>query len=170
MVHPLVEQIRFTRAELKRALDGVTDEEAQQRLGSNNSIGWIICHLASQERRYWLIRAQGTTDTVTELDEWGGYGIPANTPPLNESWAAWEAATAAVDPFLDELTTERMLEHLSTNGTTAPESIGTMLLRVLYHYWFHIGEAYAVRQMLGHTDLPEFVGALGKDAPFKPWQ
>ncbi len=167
MVHPLVEQIRFTRAELKRALDGVSDEEAQRRLGSINSISWIICHLAGQERRYWLIRAQGVTDTVTELDEWGAYGKPASTPPLKESWAAWEAATSAVDPYLDDLTTERMLEHLSFNGKAAPESIGTMLQRVLYHYWFHIGEAYAVRQMLGHTNLPEFVGALGEHAPFK---
>lgn len=168
MVHPLVEQIRFTRTELKRALGGVTEDEAQRRLGSMNSIGWIICHLAGQERRYWLVRAQGITDTITELDEWGGYGIPANTPPLRESWVVWEAATTAVDPFLDELTSERMLEHLSTNGKMAPESIGTMLQRVLYHYWFHIGEAHAIRQMLGHTDLPEFVGALGKEAPFRP--
>lgn len=169
MTHPLVEQIRFTRTELQRALEGITDEEARERLGSMNSMSWIICHLAGQERRYWLVRAQGVSGTLTELDEWGGYGKPANTPPLSESWAVWEAATSAVDPYLDDLTTARMLEHLSDNGKTAPESIGTMLQRVLYHYWFHIGEAYAIRQMLGHRDLPEFVGALGKVAPFKPW-
>ena len=29
-----------------------------------------------------------------------------------------------------------------------------------YHYWFHIGEAHAVRQMLGHVDLPDFVGDM----------
>jgi len=29
-----------------------------------------------------------------------------------------------------------------------------------YHYWFHIGEAHAVRQMLGHVNLPDFVGDL----------
>ena len=33
-----------------------------------------------------------------------------------------------------------------------------MLLRVTYHYWYHTGEAAAVRQLLGHVDLPEFVG------------
>ena len=29
-----------------------------------------------------------------------------------------------------------------------------------WHYWFHLGEAHAVRQMLGHQDLPQFVGGL----------
>jgi hypothetical protein len=35
-----------------------------------------------------------------------------------------------------------------------------MLLRVTYHYWFHTGEAHAVRQQLGHPDLPQFVGNM----------
>lgn len=36
-----------------------------------------------------------------------------------------------------------------------------MLLRTIYHYWFHTGEAAAVRQLLGHSSLPEFVGPMG---------
>ncbi len=31
-----------------------------------------------------------------------------------------------------------------------------------YHYWFHIGKAHAIRQQLGHTDLPQFVGDMSK--------
>src|SRR5438105_8640056 len=31
MTHPLVQQLRFTRSEFKRGLDGVTDAEARQR-------------------------------------------------------------------------------------------------------------------------------------------
>jgi hypothetical protein len=31
-----------------------------------------------------------------------------------------------------------------------------------YHYWFHCGEAHAIRQMLGHTDLPQFVGDMSE--------
>jgi hypothetical protein len=37
-----------------------------------------------------------------------------------------------------------------------------MLLRNIHHYWFHMGEAYAVRQLLGHTNLPEFVGSMAE--------
>lgn len=28
-------------------------------------------------------------------------------------------------------------------------------------YWFHTGEAHAIRQMLGHPDMPQFVGGFG---------
>jgi hypothetical protein len=48
-----------------------------------------------------------------------------------------------------------------------PESIGTLLYRNLYHYWFHTGEAHAIRQMLGHRDLPQFVGDMSK-ALYRP--
>jgi hypothetical protein len=168
MAHPLVDQLRFARSELRRALAGVTDDEARTRLMPMNSISWMICHLAGQERRYWLYRAQGITDQVTELDEWGAYGKPANTPPLAESWVAHDAVVKLVDPYLDALTTERMQEHFIVDGVPHAESIGTMLQRVIYHYWFHIGEATAVRQIIGHTDLPEFVGDIGGQAPFRP--
>ena len=44
---------------------------------------------------------------------------------------------------------------------------GTALLYITYHYWSHIGEASAVRQMLGHTALPEFVGDMPSEALFR---
>ena len=44
------------------------------------------------------------------------------------------------------------------------ESVGTLLLRNLYHYWFHMGEAVAIRQMLGHPNLPDFVGDMSEVA------
>jgi hypothetical protein len=39
---------------------------------------------------------------------------------------------------------------------------------MIYHYWYHIGESQAVRQMLGHTGLPEFVGNIQVLAPYTP--
>jgi hypothetical protein len=41
------------------------------------------------------------------------------------------------------------------------------LRRVTYHYWFHLGESQAIRQMLGHRDLPAFVGDINS-APYAP--
>ncbi|SRR6266446_8727383 len=41
------------------------------------------------------------------------------------------------------------------------ETPGTKLHRTTYHSWFHLGESQAVRQMLGHTRLPDFVGGFG---------
>jgi hypothetical protein len=167
MAHPLVEQLRFARSEFRRGLAGISAEEATRRVMPMNSLGWIICHLAGQERRYWLIWAQGIAEVAPALDEWGRYGKPATTPPLAEAWAVWEAVTAASDPYLDGLTEQKLGDHLTVGGKRLEESIGTMVLRVIYHYWFHNGEASAVRQLLGHTELPEFVGDLGDEAPWR---
>ena len=89
-----------------------------------------------------------------------GYGRPASTPPLDEMWRAWRDVTAAADEFLETIAPEMMTTYLTQGDNQSRESVGTMLQRTIYHYWFHTGEAYAVRQQLGHVDLPEFVGDM----------
>ena len=81
--------------------------------------------------------------------------------------AAWRDVTAAAEPYLDALTSEMLLGHWEKDGRPHPESIGTSLRRVTYHYWFHLGESQAVRQLLGHRDLPQFVGEINR-APYVP--
>ena len=164
MAHVVVEQLRFTRSELQRALAGVTDEEARRRFLPMNSISWIIGHLANQEQRYWIGFAQGGEFVLPELVEFG-FGKPASTPLLDEVWQAWHTVVAAVDPYLDTLTSADLL-----TVPTSPmnESIGTLVRRVTYHYWYHLGESQAIRQLLGHTNLPTFVGNLGDEAPYHP--
>lgn len=163
--HPLVTQLRFARSELVRGLEGVTAEEGERRLGPMNSIGWIVGHLAWQEQAYWLQRTQGRL-LRPEIARFG-FGQPASVPRLDEVWDAWRAITREADPFLDTLTSERLQTHLLVDGKPHPESLGTHLLRMIYHYWFHLGESQAIRQMLGHTGLPDFVGQIGR-APYRP--
>lgn len=167
MTHPLVTQLRFARREFVRALDGVTDDEARRRFEPINSISWMVGHLASQEHRYWLVRWQDVT-VAPEVDQLCGYGKPASTPPLDEMWDAWRRVTAATDPYLEELTTETLQTAILVDGKPWDETIGTMIRRVTYHYWFHTGESQAVRQLLGHKSLPEFVGDIGEEAPYIP--
>ena len=167
MPHPLVEQLRFTRSEFVRALAGVSDDDAVRHFPPMNSLGWTIAHLAAQEQRYWLYRAQGRV-ILPGLDALAGYGSAPNTPPLAEAWAHWQTIVAAVDPYLDSLITASLPEHPLVEGQLHDESIGTMIRRVTYHYWYHLGEVSAIRQLLGHTDLPEFVGEIGEEAPYHP--
>ncbi len=42
-------------------------------------------------------------------------------------------------------------------GRELPANLGTMISRVIYHYWYHAGEIQAIRQILGHKDLPDFI-------------
>jgi uncharacterized damage-inducible protein DinB len=153
--------LRFARSELIRCLDGVSEADAIRRLEPMNCISWIVGHLATQEQYLWVLYAQGYA-IAPDLYKQVGFGQPASTPPLEEMWAAWRAITSAADKFLDTLTTERLPTHLEREGRHLPESIGTSLYRNIYHYWFHCGEAHAIRQMLGHTDLPQFVGDMSQ--------
>ena len=165
MTHPLVEQLRFTRAEWLRALRGMPEDDALRRIEPMNSVGWIVGHLAWQEQRYWLTREQGFTP-IPVLNATVASGGPATTPPLRETLAAWRTVTTAVDPWLDSLTTERLTAELGGPGPR--RSVGDSIRRVTYHYWFHIGEILAIRQILGHRRLPQYVGNIEQRAPYRP--
>ena len=163
MPHPLVTQLRFTRSEWVRGLKTVTAEEAARRFGPINPIAWMIGHLAWQEQAYWLERAQGKT-AVPEVKVFG-YGKGLSVPPLDEAWAWWRTVTRAADPYLDTLAGATLTRRWKAESSR--ETPGTKLHRTTYHYWYHLGESQAVRQMLGHTKLPDFVGGFRK-AQYRP--
>ncbi|MDX1415915.1 MAG: DinB family protein [Candidatus Promineifilaceae bacterium] len=159
MTHPLITQLRFARSEFQRCLEGVSADDGIKRLEPMNSISWMIGHLANQEHYYWVFLAQGQ-NVAGDLYKLVGFGRPATTPPLADMWEVWQRVTTTADPYLDALQAPLLTTHFEYRGETQRESIGTMLLRNIYHYWFHTGEAHAVRQQLGHSDLPQFVGNM----------
>ena len=182
MTRPLVTQLRFARSEFVRCLEGVSDEDARHRLMPMNCISWIIGHMAAQEQYYFIYFPHGEVPNP-QLNKLVGFGHPATTPPLAEMWQAWHDITAVVDPFLDTLTTELLEVYpeqkikgyedsvfgmvsdkvLAQSSIKSNESHGTKILRATYHYFFHTGEAHAIRQQLGHPDLPYFVGGMPDD-------
>ena len=54
-----------------------------------------------------------------------------------------------------------------SRGRPTARIYGNLLQRVIYHYWSHIGEIIAIRQILGHAEVPEFVGAIDTEAPYR---
>ncbi len=167
MPHPLVLQLRFTRSEFKRALKGLGDAEARKRFMPMNCISWNVGHLAWQEQRYFVFYGQSQM-LLPQVDKLFAYGAPASTPALDEMWAVWNTITQAADPWLDTLTTEGLKQHVVKNAKPSRYTFGSLLQRVIYHYWYHIGENMAIRQNLGHTHLPQFVGNIDDKAPYTP--
>lgn len=161
--HPLVAQLRFTRGEWRRGLKAVTAEEAARRFEPINPIAWMIGHLAWQEQRYFVELAQNRI-AVPEVKAFG-YGRPLSVPPLDDAWRWWSAVVAAADRYLDTITGNDLTRPWKTDRSG--ETPGTRLHRTTYHYWFHLGESQAVRQLLGHAKLPTFVGGFGK-SPYRP--
>jgi hypothetical protein len=165
MPHPLVDQLRFARRQFGVAVAGTSEEDGYRRLGPMNSIGWIVAHLAWHEQAYWLKRPQGIT-VRPELDELGASGKPATTPSLMAMLEAWAAVTASADPWLDA----QGPGTLFGPAWDAPNArlVANGILRVTDHYWFHAGEIMAIRQVLGHAGLPEFIGDIDGLAPWRP--
>lgn len=167
MIHPLIDQLRFTRREFLRGVKGITDEDARKRLLPMNCISWNVGHLAWQEQRYFLHFGQGKMP-FPEIDEQFAYGAPPSTPPLKEILAAWKAITSAADPWLDTLTPRKLQAHPVVNGKPIARINGNLIQRTIYHYWYHTGENLAIRQQLGHKRLPQFVGNIDSQAPYRP--
>jgi hypothetical protein len=165
--HPLVDQLRFTRSEWLRGLRAVDDEAGARHFGQMNSIGWIVGHLAWQEQRYLLHRPQGIM-LREDIQRDFFSGGPRSTPSLAEMLAAWRTITKATDPFLDQLTTKKLLVDVPLNGKRSGQTQGSAIRRLTYHYWFHIGEILAIRQQLGERGLPEYVGSIEAKAPYRP--
>src|SRR5574341_1304433 len=104
---------------------------------------------------------------VPHLNEQFAFGAPMCTPSLGEMMDIWRQVTGAADPFLDALTTEKLEEIWLRDGQGGSQSIGSAPRRIPYHYWYHSGEIQAMRQMIGHTDLPVYVGDIEGEAPYR---
>ena len=91
-----------------------------------------------------------------------------STPSLKEMLDIWHTITKANDPFLDSLTTEGLLADLLREGKSIGQTVGSAMRRMTYHYWYHTGEIQAIRQMLGHNNLPQYVGEIEEQAPYRP--
>jgi hypothetical protein len=165
-VHPLVDQLWFTRREFLRGIRGVGADDAAVRLGPMNCIAWNVGHLAWQEQRYFVTIAQDRTprpDIVARF----AVGGPASQPALDEVVDAWREITAAADEWLATATTEVLLTGPVRRGRPPATSLGNRLQRTIYHYWYHLGENQAIRQQLGHGRLPQFVGNIDDEAPYR---
>jgi hypothetical protein len=167
MPHPLVLQLRFTRSEFKRAVSKLTEADAQKRVMPMNSISWVVGHLAWQEQRYFIYFLSKRL-ILPEIQERYAFGAPHSTPPLKEMMTAWRRITREADAFLDTLTGRRLLQFVELNGKKTDRMYGNLLLRVIYHYWYHTGENMAVRKILGHTGIGYFVGNIDGKAPYTP--
>src|SRR5690349_19539252 len=110
-IHPLVLQLRFTRSEFRRALEGLSEDDAQRRCMPMNCISWNVGHMAWQEQRYFLYFGQGRMP-LPEINTLFFSGGPASTPALADMWAAWNTLTQAADPWLDALTSEQLQQHV----------------------------------------------------------
>ena len=86
--HPLVLQLRFSRSEFLRGVKGVSDQDGAVRLGPMNCLAWNVGHLAWQEQRNFLTRAQGLEPGGVPVQVVGAEELPVTMPSINDVLAA----------------------------------------------------------------------------------
>lgn len=158
-MHHLVEMQHLTRTEFLRGLEGVSDEDARRRVEPMNCISWIIGHVAWQEFAFF-------TDWIHDAgrERYRPYptGSPASQPPLEEVMELWNSACEGANELLHIADEESLRQPIMDLGPdTEQEVLGTLIVRNIFHYWSHIGEISAIRQMLGHPNQPQFVDMHG---------
>jgi hypothetical protein len=166
MNQPLVDQLFFSRSEFIRGIQGVDEEEGRRRFEPINCIAWMVGHMAWHEQLYWLTRSQGLTP-LPILNQLVASHKPASSPSINEMLGYWKLITHQADDYLIKLDENSIRNILFVSGDAQTYMIGNMMQRMIYHYWFHLGESQAVRQLLGHKNLPSYVGDLEKIAPYR---
>lgn len=163
-----VELARFALSEFERGLDRLTDEEARTRLvkadGSQmNAISWTVGHIAWQ---WCTLAARVTLEQPPASTRPFRFGSDDPTPPaladalrlLHDAKAANDWIASADDVRLSTVR-EEWVQRGIASPVTANESVGTYMMRVVLHTWFHTGEINAMRQMLGHAEI-RFVSPL----------
>lgn len=153
--HHLVRYVQHTRRELRRAVEGMSIEDLERRLGGLNSIAWIVGHLGWQEQTYWLT-SRGEP-AAADLEAFG-HGEPAAAADFETLYQAWQRVTAASDLWLAGLDEAALLTHVHGRSLFERENVGTLLTRVIGHYYLHIGQITAIRKLLGYP-VPTFVGS-----------
>jgi hypothetical protein len=146
-----IELARFALSEFQRGLEGLTDEEARVRLtkadGSHmNAVSWTVGHIAG----HWLLRPP-------HLDRYNFRSNDPTPPSLEEARQHLQDAKAFVERWLPSASDE-LLSRLPPDNVDG-ETVGTGLMRMILHTWFHAGEINAIRQMLGHAEIT-YVGRL----------
>ena len=157
MTLQMVLDLKFARQKWASGHANLSNEDAQKRVGDANALSWLVGHLAWLEHLTWVEFAQGQ-ETSEYLSQFT-WNSPASVPPLDEVMAVWESAAAAADTYLDDIT-EADLDTMIYWGERPMESVGSMIKRQTWHYWYHLGEAQAVRQVMEHKNLPPFIGQM----------
>ncbi len=155
-MHHLVELQHVTRTEFLRGLEGASDEDARRRVEPMNCISWIVGHMANQEYALFVAVPRGG-QVEPRFAAFASSSDPSQ-PPLEEAMALWREAGEDADALLHAATEESLREVVSSSDAAAElPNLGTRIVRNIFHYWVHIGEISAIRQVLGHPSPPEFV-------------
>jgi hypothetical protein len=134
----------------ENCLDGVDDETAQRRPNEHtNHLAFLACHVV--DARFYLARLMGSKEEspFTELENVNRVEEMQVVPPLAEVRGAWSRATAALSSGLEAVTPAQLSEEAQQQFPIDDDTLLGVILFLLQHESFHIGQMALLRKFLG---------------------
>jgi uncharacterized damage-inducible protein DinB len=145
--------LRLNTRLFERCLDGLSDAESEERVGSGNSMGFIALHVV--DARHYLTRllGQSVDDPFPEFADVRSSQEIDRLPPLDTLLASWRDISPRVVAALESLTPEQARAEASSGfPIDDPSVLGTAAFLV-QHESYHIGQLSILRRQLGHPSL-----------------
>ena len=154
-------------ADLDRAVNGLTPEQATTRHDGGSAIAWTVGHVSNMVDSWINMRFQGLPPHSVishPIFRTGGSGEAKDWPAILTAVkevrdAARRFLDSAEEPDLDRVIPyDGSINFLRTTGLP----LRYALMRIAAHHYIHMGEIVTIRSRLGHEieDLPEWGRAL----------
>jgi len=143
----VAEQLNVTCERLRRAVEGITEQEARRVLeGRLAPIVWQVGHVAVIDAAF-VQRGGGSTAVGPRYPELfkQGTGGAADYPPLAEVWGVFSSVHQGLLAVAAEAEYTKPLE----SPTRVFTNVGEMLIFACYHRGYHVGKTATLRALLG---------------------
>lgn len=131
-----------------RALDGVCDEDAMERVGKQNSILWVAAHMVAV--RHSFLRGLGGAAELpwaSQFPRGGRYEDVRDWPTIADVRARWDDVHSAFMAQIETLTSEQVAAQTRIPGLDKT-ILGAVGLAAM-HDAYHVGQLATLRRNFG---------------------
>jgi uncharacterized damage-inducible protein DinB len=136
------------------ATDGISDENATERLNETNHIAWLTGHIVST--RIMLLNVLGNQMTYSFDDLFGkgkGLEADANYPSMADLMATWNEVSENMMAALNELDEDRLNSEAPFQVPISDPSLRGLLTFFVHHEAYHLGQIGLLRKGLGYEAM-----------------
>jgi uncharacterized damage-inducible protein DinB len=151
-------QFDFQTRLFNNVLNGVTDEESNERQSDNtNSMKWIAGHMLNSRINTMNQLTGGTPDTTYAAQFGRGVTFDPNAtyPAIEEVISHWNSASPAISERLAHMPEEVLESKAPAQSPIAEidESFRALIAFIISHEALHIGQLSILRKMAGQEAM-----------------
>ena len=139
---------RTSHSMFLRALEGLTDEDVQERIGKQNTMLWVASHTVAVRASF--LRALGGKPEVPWAEQFprgGTYEQVRDWPTLSDVRTRWSEVHTAFVAALETVTSEQV--HAETRVPGLDKTLLGVVGLAALHDAYHIGQLGQMRRNFG---------------------